>query len=196
VRAATSSDLDAVRDWLADVALVQDHRVVLFQLACGRLFELGLVRPGLTVIEQSLVGTAREAASLESARRVAPGLTDERRRMLDELLVVDAEPRSASATWLGQFPRWPSPPTGPPWPRWATTAARGCGTPPPARPGPPWPATGTGSGRWPSPPTGPPWPRGATTAECGCGAPTRSTSGRSFHSGQRYRRWRRLGPRL
>jgi hypothetical protein len=43
VRAATSSDLDAVRDWLADVALVQDHRVVLFQLACGRLFELGLV---------------------------------------------------------------------------------------------------------------------------------------------------------
>ncbi|MCA1702766.1 MAG: hypothetical protein LC808_05640, partial [Actinobacteria bacterium] len=44
----------------------------LFHLACARLYELRLVRPGLTVIEQSLVGAAREAARQETARRVAP----------------------------------------------------------------------------------------------------------------------------
>lgn len=108
-RAATSSDLDATRDWLAAEALVQDRPVVLFQLACGRLFQQGLVRPGLTVIEQSLVGAAREAARLETARRVAPLLTDERCRMLDELLVVDARLGMARATWLRQFPVQASP---------------------------------------------------------------------------------------
>lgn len=107
--AATSSDLDAIRDWLATEALVQDRPVVLFQLACGRLFQLGLVRPGLTVVEQSLVGAAREAARLETARRVAPLLTDERCRTPDELLVVDARLGMARATWLRQFPVQASP---------------------------------------------------------------------------------------
>jgi hypothetical protein len=56
------------------------------------------------VIEQSLVGTAREAARQETARRVAPLLTAERRRQLDQVLVVDVEIGMARATWLRQLP--------------------------------------------------------------------------------------------
>jgi Domain of unknown function (DUF4158) len=39
--------------------------VVLFRLACERLHELRLVRPGLTVIEPSLVGAARPPSRAE-----------------------------------------------------------------------------------------------------------------------------------
>jgi len=63
------------------------------------LYELRLVRPGLTVIEQSLVGAARE-----TARRLAPLLTPERCRRLDGLLEVDADSATAEATWLRHFP--------------------------------------------------------------------------------------------
>ena len=60
---ATNADLQDARDWLAAEALVQDRPVVLFRLVCERLHELRLVRPGLSVIEQSLVGVAREGSN-------------------------------------------------------------------------------------------------------------------------------------
>jgi len=56
------------------------------------------------VIEQSLVGAAREAARRETARRVAPLLTPERCRRLDGLLEVDTDGGTAKATWLRHFP--------------------------------------------------------------------------------------------
>ena len=77
---ATNADLQDARDWLAAEALVQDRPVVLFRLVCERLHELRLVRPGLSVIEQSLVGAAREAARKETAARVAHLATPERCR--------------------------------------------------------------------------------------------------------------------
>jgi hypothetical protein len=55
-RTATASDLEGLRDWLAAEALVTDRPIVLFQLACARLYAMKLVRPGLTVIERFLVG--------------------------------------------------------------------------------------------------------------------------------------------
>jgi len=61
--------LEAVRSWLVGEALAQDRPIVLLHLACQRFYELKLVRPGLTVLEQSLVGTAREAARQEVAHR-------------------------------------------------------------------------------------------------------------------------------
>jgi Domain of unknown function (DUF4158) len=90
-RSPTATDLAEVRDWLAVEALVQDRPVVLFRLACERLHELRVVRPGLTVIEQLLVGAAREAARRETAARVAGLCTPERCRLLDGLLQVDPE---------------------------------------------------------------------------------------------------------
>ncbi len=89
---------------------MQDRPIVLFHLACAQLYELGLVRPGLTVIERSLVGAAREAARRETARRVAPLLAAEQRGSLDRLLEVDAEIGTAPATWL-RHSRW-RPPRG------------------------------------------------------------------------------------
>jgi hypothetical protein len=103
-RSATPDDLERLGAWLAAEALEQDRPIVLFHLACTRLHELRLVRPGLTVIERSLVGTAREAARQETARRVAPLLTTKRCERLDGLLEVDAEIGRARATWLRHFP--------------------------------------------------------------------------------------------
>jgi hypothetical protein len=102
-RSPTAADLVEVRDWLAAEALVQDRPVVLFRLACERLHELRVVRPGLTVIEQSLVGGAREAARRETAARVAGLCTPERCRLLDGLLRVDPELGVARASWLRRF---------------------------------------------------------------------------------------------
>ena len=98
------------RDWLAAEALVQDRPVVLFRLVCERLHELRLVRPGLSVIEQSLVGAAREAARKETAARVARVATPERCRSLDGLLQVDPELGAARATWLRRLAVQASPP--------------------------------------------------------------------------------------
>jgi len=109
-RSATAGDLRQVGDWLAAEALVQDRPVVLFRLACERLHELRLVRPGLSVIEQSLVGAAREAARKETAGRVAHLATPERCRLLDGLLAVDAELGAARATWLRRSAVQASPP--------------------------------------------------------------------------------------
>ncbi|MGB6164650.1 MAG: hypothetical protein WBF75_19195 [Pseudonocardiaceae bacterium] len=68
--------------------------MVLFQLVCARLHELCLIRPGLTVIEQSLVGTAREAARWETAAREA-GLA--RRRSVECL--IGAETGELAFIW-------------------------------------------------------------------------------------------------
>jgi hypothetical protein len=53
---AGEADLRELRRWLALEALVTDRPIVLFHLACARLYELRLVRPGLTVMERFLVG--------------------------------------------------------------------------------------------------------------------------------------------
>jgi hypothetical protein len=107
---ATNADLEDARDWLAAEALVQDRPVVLFRLVCERLHELRLVRPGLSVIEQSLVRAAREAARKETAARVAHLATPERCRSLDGLLQVDPELGAARATWLRRLAVQASPP--------------------------------------------------------------------------------------
>ncbi len=90
-------------------ALAQDRPIVLSQLACERLYQLRLVRPGLTSLEQPLVGAARAAARQEIARRVAPLLSVERRARLDGLLEVGTNLGVARATWLGHLPVQASP---------------------------------------------------------------------------------------
>src|SRR5260370_1307426 len=71
---------------------------------------LRLVRPGLSVSEQSLVGAAREAAREETAARVAHLATPGRCRSLDGLLQVDPELGAARATWLRRLAVQASPP--------------------------------------------------------------------------------------
>ena len=45
VYALTDAGRDELRDWLAAEALIQDRPIVLFHLACERLYQLRLVRP-------------------------------------------------------------------------------------------------------------------------------------------------------
>jgi hypothetical protein len=54
------ADFEPVRAWLTEQALVSDRPIVLFRLACEKLYELGLVRPGVAAVEQQLVGVVRE----------------------------------------------------------------------------------------------------------------------------------------
>jgi hypothetical protein len=103
-RVAAEADLRELRRWLAMEALVTDRPIVLFQLACARLYEERLVRPGLTVMERFLVGAAREAARAETARRVAPVLKAVGVGVLDGLLEADPDLGAARATWLRQSP--------------------------------------------------------------------------------------------
>jgi hypothetical protein len=103
-RVAAEADLRELRRWLTMEALVTDRPIVLFQLACARLYEERLVRPGLTVMERFLVGAAREAARAETARRVAPVLKAVGVGVLDGLLEADPDLGAARATWLRQSP--------------------------------------------------------------------------------------------
>jgi hypothetical protein len=96
--------MEPVRAWLTEQALVSDRPIVLFRLACEKLYELGLVRPGVAAVEQQLIGVAREAARQEVQRRLGPLLTTERRAVLDSLLVVDDELGITPVRWLGQRP--------------------------------------------------------------------------------------------
>jgi len=99
-RVAGEADLRELRRWLALEAMVADRPIVLFHLACARLYELRLVRPGLTVMERFLVGAAREAARAETARLVAPVLKAVGAGVLDGLLEADPDLGAARATWL------------------------------------------------------------------------------------------------
>jgi TnpA family transposase len=108
-RSTTANDLDDVRDWLANEALAQDRPIVLSHMARERFYQLRLVRPGLTVIERSLVAAAHDDAREETARRVAPLLSAERRRQLDGLLEVDTGLGAARATWSRHLPVQASP---------------------------------------------------------------------------------------
>ncbi len=86
-RVAAEDDLRELRQWLAAEALVTDRPIVLFHLASARLYELRLVRLGLTVMERFLVwsstgsrpsrdrpsrGTGAQGRGCRRARR-APG---------------------------------------------------------------------------------------------------------------------------
>lgn len=99
-RLANGEDLRHVGVWLASQALEQDRPIVLFQLVCSQLYELKIERPGITAIKQNLVGAAREDARKETARRVQPLLTPQRRVALQLLLEVDPDLGAARATWL------------------------------------------------------------------------------------------------
>jgi TnpA family transposase len=108
-RLARPEDLDGVRAWLTDQALVSDRPAALFRLACAQMYELRLVRPGVTAVEQQLVGVAREAARREVYRRLQPLLTAERLVVLDGLLVLDPDLGMTPARWLARRPVAASP---------------------------------------------------------------------------------------
>jgi TnpA family transposase len=100
-RQAQEEDLQALTLWLAERALEHDRPTLLFQLACDKLHRTKVVRPGVTRLEK-LVASARVEAQQATYDHLAPLLTEDRRRRLDQLLSVDEAINRTRLTWLRQ----------------------------------------------------------------------------------------------
>jgi TnpA family transposase len=94
-------DLQILASWLLERALEHDKPLLLFQLACEKLYRDKIVRLGVTRLEK-LVATARHQAQQETYRRLTPLLTPERRALLDWLLIVDETAGRTPLSWLRQ----------------------------------------------------------------------------------------------
>lgn len=100
-RKVTPTDWRRVRAWLVERALEHDKPTLLWQLACDKLRGEKIVRPGITNLER-LVVRVRQDAQAETYRRLAPLLTDDRKGLLDQLLVSDEQLGRTPLTWLRQ----------------------------------------------------------------------------------------------
>jgi TnpA family transposase len=100
-RHATPLDVYALHTWLLARALEHDKPTLLLQLTCEKLHRERIVRPGVTRLER-FVATAREHAHDETFRQVTPLLTDERKLLLDGLLLPDATLGRTRLSWLRQ----------------------------------------------------------------------------------------------
>jgi Domain of unknown function (DUF4158) len=87
-----------IEHWLRERALEHDRPLLLLQLLCERLHEQKIIRPGLTLLERS-VTTARQQAHAVTWEMIAPLLSKEDRKHLDQLLVVDQELGLTPLTW-------------------------------------------------------------------------------------------------
>src|SRR5262249_10626076 len=95
------AELDELGTWLVARALEHDRPLLLLELACERLRGAQLIRPDLQMLER-LVVHARHQARRETYRLLSPMLTDERKAMLDALLVTDEETGRTPLAWLRQ----------------------------------------------------------------------------------------------
>lgn len=98
-RKLSQEDQDELLNWLVERALEHDKPLLLFRMACERLHYNRIIRPGLTVVER-LVARARVEAYAESFRQLTTLLTSERKHLLDELLISDADNGQTQLFWL------------------------------------------------------------------------------------------------
>lgn len=88
--------------WLGERALEQDRPSLLLQQACERLYQLRLVRPAITTMEE-LVADARQWAEAKSTEVLVNPLSKRVRRTLDTLLVSSEALGKAPLVWLRRF---------------------------------------------------------------------------------------------
>jgi hypothetical protein len=100
-RPALPLDVAALTVWLVERALEHDTPTVLLQLACDKLRQDQIVRPGITRVER-WVAAAREEAHSETLRRLTPLLTTDQHAWLETLLVPEAGLRRTRLAWLRQ----------------------------------------------------------------------------------------------
>ena len=106
-RSADAGDLKRLGDWLTERAMEHDRGRLLLELALGWLREERVVRPGLSVVERTVVA-ARGRALDEPARRLS-SLTAESSEALDALLMMDATIAEARLNWLSEVATAASP---------------------------------------------------------------------------------------
>ncbi len=96
---ASGSDLELLEEWLVDRALEHDKPSLLFSMACQRLYADRIVRPGVTLIERTVV-TARVKAQEKTFLHLQPLLTRQRLKFLDNILEVDSDKGQTLLSWL------------------------------------------------------------------------------------------------
>lgn len=93
--------LDSVvlEKWLLERALEHDSERVLLSLACDKLRQEGILRPGIIELER-LIGSLAEQANQETYRRLQNLLTEELKARLDLLLEVDVKIKMTRYYWI------------------------------------------------------------------------------------------------
>ena len=100
-RDVDAGELEQLAAWLQDRALEHDKPLLLFHLASEKLRAEHVIRPGVTRLER-LVASARDQSQLETYRRLASFLTDERCAALDRILVPEGPRGWTPVAWLRQ----------------------------------------------------------------------------------------------
>jgi TnpA family transposase len=100
-RNPNAGDLGTLRTWLLERALEHDRPTLLLQLACDRLRDQKLVRPGVSRVER-LVASVRARGERETYQRLGSLLTEQRRALLDRMLVRDDRTGRTPLSWLRQ----------------------------------------------------------------------------------------------
>jgi TnpA family transposase len=98
-RKAEQAELTELSIWLLDRALEHDKPSLLFELACQKLRTEKIVRPAVWRLER-LITAARRQAQTETMRRLAPLLTEEKKQVLDAILVPDLTTGGTPLAWL------------------------------------------------------------------------------------------------
>ena len=101
-RRPRASDRKSLIAWLGERTLEHDRPSMLLQQACERLYQLRLVRPAITTMEE-LVADARQWAEVKSIEVLVNPLPTRVQKTLDELLVRDEELGRAPILWLRRF---------------------------------------------------------------------------------------------
>lgn len=101
-RRLETEERDSLIAWLGERALEHDRPSLLLQQACERLYQLRLVRPAVTSMEE-LVAAARQWAEARTTEVLVKPLSPRIQKSLDALLVSSEEYDKAPLLWLRRF---------------------------------------------------------------------------------------------
>lgn len=101
-RRPEDDDRKSLIAWLGERALAHDRPSLLLQQACERLYQLRLVRPAITTMEE-LVADARQWAEAKTIEVLVKPLPTRVQKSLDTLLIPSEEHDKSPILWLRCF---------------------------------------------------------------------------------------------
>jgi TnpA family transposase len=101
-RRPEDDDRKSLIAWLGERALEHDRPSLLLQQACERLYQLRLVRPAITTMEE-LVADTRQWAEVKTIEVLVKPLPARVQKSLDTLLIPSEEHDKSPILWLRHF---------------------------------------------------------------------------------------------
>jgi len=101
-RRSNDHDRTELVAWLGARALEHERPSLLLQQACERLYQLRLVRPAITTVEE-IVADARQWAEKKTIEVLVSSLPQRVQKLLDTLLVKSGDRDTAPVVWLRRF---------------------------------------------------------------------------------------------